>query len=214
MRISKAFSQPEWASHSEVLKLVAVTEQDGQFKSNTSYSHEATLAQFSRASRIASNYAEFRITGVCYRFKPRFDTFAATTDNANTLKIPQLYYMVDKSGSIPNNPEPTLASLLQMGARAHRFDDKNVVVKYKPCVVVGMYNPVTAPVPVYTMRRTSPWLTTNSRAEESWFPNNTPHLGLHWILDAGTLPGDGAYEYDIELEINFQFRRPLAIVQQ
>lgn len=120
--------------------------------------------------------------------------------------------MVDTSGSIPNNPEPTLATLQQMGARAHRFDDKNIVVKYRPGVVVGMYNPVTSPVPVYTMKRISPWLTTNSRAEETWFPNNTPHLGLHWLLDAGALPGDGVYEYDVELEINFQFRRPLALV--
>lgn len=83
----KAFSQPEWATHSEVMKLT-FPEGDQQFKSNISYSHEATLAQFTRATKIAANYAEFRITGVIYRFKPRFDTFAATTDGNNTLKIP------------------------------------------------------------------------------------------------------------------------------
>jgi len=31
-------------------------------------------------------------------------------------------------------------------------------------------------------------------------------------LDTGGLPGDGQYEYGVELEVQFQFRKPLVVV--
>lgn len=203
--IRKPFSQPEWASCTECLTIA-----DKQ--SNTMYGpNHFSLLQFNRASFIAASYREFRITGVKFTIKPTFDTFTATVDGANQIQVPQLYYYIDRTGVI--GTVPTLANLKEMGARPHRLDDRNVVIKYRPAVVAGMYNNITAPNPVFVYKRVSPWLNTNSRnLGTPWNANNTPHQGLWFYLDAGVLPGDGAYEYKVDIEVNFQFRGAMTLV--
>jgi len=197
------FNQPEQASLTEVLR--------GQvLNTNTMYGASIVqLAQYQRASLVGSAYQEYRITGVKFTFTPRFDTFTATTDIAAALSVPYLYHIVDKVGAI--KPGASLAQLQSMGAKPKRFDDKNVIIKYKPAVMNQVEGSDAAPGLVNLSRPiTSPWLLTNTDADGALYnPSVVSHRGLWFYLDAKGLPGDGVYEFDVDIEVNFQFKKPL-----
>jgi len=197
------FNQPEQASLTEVLR--------GQvLQTNTMYGASLIqLAQYQRACIVASAYQEYRITGVKFIFTPRFDTFTATTDIAQQIAVPYLYHMVDKVGAI--KPGATLAMLQHLGAKPKRFDDKNIIVKYKPAVMNQVEGSDLAPNLVNLARPiTSPWLLTNTDADGLLYnPSVVSHRGLWFYLDAKGLPGDAAYEFDVDIEVNFQFKKPL-----
>lgn len=193
---------PEMASCSEVLQLL-----DGE--SNQMYGPSTVdLTLFKRARGIAAGYQEFRITNVKFTFKPQFDTFAATTDAATALRVPNMYYMIDKAQTLPANT--TLATLRSMGAKPHRFDDKSVVVSWSPGVQIAANNGALAASLVKPL--ISPWLATNATPDAAWTPSGVDHAGIFYQLDAGALPGDGQYEYGVDVEVQFQFRKPLMIV--
>jgi len=199
------FTQPEWASCTEAIR-------GSTLESNLIYGPNfLQLQNFKRASQVASNYQQYRITGVTWRFTPRFDTFPATSDAAQAYSVPYLYYMIDRIGAIRDSVN--LSQLQSMGAKPHRFDDKTIVVKYKPGVLTATG---TGQLGVSTANRytISPWL--NTMEQES--ANNTvisdvDHYGIWWVLDTKSLPGDGAYEYDIDIEVNFQFRKALIFTE-
>lgn len=190
---------PERASCSELVKIV-----DGE--SNQMYGPSTlSLDMFKRASTIAAGYQEFRITKVKWTFKPQFDTFSATTDATTAYRVPQMYYMIDKPQALPLTT--SIATLRAMGAKPHRFDDKNVVVQYSPGVQSSMYD--GAAVSIAASAKISPWLNTNAAPDAVWTPSTIDHAGLFYYLDAGALPGDGTYEYGVDLEVQFEFRKPL-----
>lgn len=176
-------------------------------QSNTMYGPTILqLAQFQRAVGIAGGYQEYRISGVKLTFTPRFDTFPVTTDAATQMCVPYLYYMVDKVGALKAGA--SLSQLQSMGARPHRFDDKNVSVSYKPAVLLGAETNTATQTLVKPIM--SPWLLTmSSPSDGTYGPSSVDHRGLWYILDSKTLPGDGTYEYDVDIEVNFQFRKPL-----
>ena len=118
---------PERASCSENLTLL-----NGVV--NTMYANRTyQLADFPRASAIAANYASFKITKIQMKFKPLSDTYIP--GGPGTFGIPYIYTMLDKSGAIPLNT--TLENLKQMGAKPRRFDDKTIVVSWKPSVLTA-----------------------------------------------------------------------------
>lgn len=194
---------PEMASCSEVLQLL-----DGE--SNQMYGPATFgLDQFKRARGIAAGYQEYRVTNVKFTFKPQFDTFAATTDAATALRVPNMYYMIDKAQALPGNT--TLATLRSMGAKPHRFDDKSVVVSWAPGVQLSAN--VAAPAAAALVKPLiAPWLSTNATPDAAWSVSSVDHAGIFYQLDAGSLPGDGQYEYGVDVEVQFQFRKPLMIV--
>lgn len=121
---------PEIASCSEVLNTNDAT-------SNIMYGPNTLgLDMFKRASGIACSYQEYRITNIKYTFKPQFDTFAVTTDAATALRVPHLYYMIDKAQSLPLGS--TLTTLRAMGAKPRRFDDKDISVSWAPGVQMAV----------------------------------------------------------------------------
>lgn len=188
---------PEQASNSELYEITGMT-------SNTPYLDiEQNLRDYARASSIASNYQMFRIRQVKYTFKPRYDTFAASTTGDNG--IPHLYYMVDRAGALPTNTG--ILQLKAMGAKPHRFDDKPIIVKYKPGVQL-QGDAGTGFTGVGTKPMISPWLNTNQQPDQpNWVASVTNHLGLYWYLEANNLAGDGTYEYDCSVEVQFEFKK-------
>lgn len=188
----------EFASCSEVRKLA-----DGT--SSIVYGPNVIdLVAFTRASSIAQNYQEFRITNVTWTFKPQFDTFPVTTDAATAIRVPQLLYIIDKRGAVTS--APTIAQMEQMGAKSYRFDNRNIRVSYKPSVsLLAVDNPGTANPGV---QRTSPWISTNQSVNGPWTASQVDHRGIWFVMDAGALPGDGTYEYSVDVEVQFQFRKP------
>jgi len=194
---------PEMASLSASLKIA-----DGE--SNQMYgSSLVQMASFDRAVAVARAYQEYRITSLRWTFKPQFDTFTATTDAATALRVPIFYHMIDKAQAIPLNA--TLGTLRSMGAKPRRFDDKNLLVTYSPAVQGVVWDGGVAATPAKPA--VSPWLNTNAAPDAAWAPSNIDHGSLFYILDTqGGLPGDGQYEYGIELEAQFEFRKPLISV--
>lgn len=197
----KSFNQPEWASCTEVISQQLLT-------TNIMYGPNINqLAQFRRAVQIGGGYQEYRITGVKFKFTPRFDTFPATTDLAQAISVPYMYHMVDRAGVI--KPGASLAQLKSMGATPKRFDDKTLTVAYKPSVLNSVESTLAGAVN-YTRPMISPWLATmNDPTSPLYNPSTVQHRGLWFILDAKGLPGDATYEYDVDIEVNFQFRKPL-----
>lgn len=174
-----------------------------QFAGNALYSLMNTqLVDFPRAVQVAAAYQHFRIKKVTLTFKPSFDTFT----NGSTSK-PNLYYMIDKSGAIPSNT--SLEGLKQMGAKPKQLDEKNLTVSWRPSVLESvMYangGSGSASSSKYTI---SPWLTTTAGVvvPGAFSPNGTDHLGIYWYLDQLVASG---YQYSIECEVQFQFKKPL-----
>lgn len=155
------------------------------------------LADFPRAVAVARAYQHFRITGVKVTWKPSYDTYSSATPQQK----PNLYYMIDKSASIPNTI--TLEGLKQMGARPKTFDEKPISVSFKPSVLQDSQSLVGSVASSYKI---SPWLGTNSAPDSAvWNASQIQHNGLKWWMDCPGL----AQNIQMEVELQFQFKKPL-----
>lgn len=199
----------EWASCSETYSNINPAPgpaplTNAMFPANTMYvKRDFSLDQFTRATTIAKGYQHYRIKKITMKFKPLVDTF---TNSAALASVPNLFYMLDKSGSLPNNP--TLSMLKQMGAKAHRFDDKSITVSWRPSVLdLAATAPANASSAQYKI---SPWLSTNANqlGVGVWNPSTVDHLGIFWYSEQD-LSAQLAY-YSIETTVEFQFKKPLA----
>lgn len=212
--VPRAFNQPEWASCTEALRVNVPGAEGSTLNTNVMYGPSVVnLSGYARASAIAANYQQYRITGVTFRFTPRFDTFPATTNIATAISVPYLYYMIDKQGSIRKTV--TLPQLQQMGAKPHRFDDKTLTVKYRPGVsLVSAAADTTQNI--NGVVKISPWINTRGNVDSVDPPDvsDVDHFGLWWILDAKGLPGDANYQYDLDVQVDFQFRKPLVFTPE
>lgn len=199
----------EWASCSETYSNInpnpgAPPLTNAMFPSNTMYvKRDFSLDQFARATQIAKGYQHYRIKKITMKFKPLVDTF---TNSGALASVPNFFYMIDKSGSLPNNP--TLAMLKQMGAKARRFDDKSITVAWRPSVLdLAATAPANSSSAQYKI---SPWLSTNANqlGVGVWNPSTVDHLGIFWQSEQD-VAAQIAY-YSIETTVEFQFKKPLA----
>lgn len=202
-KFRKAKDVPDLASLS--VKETIVAQGGGTFQPNTLYNLLNTqLSDYQRAIQVAQAYQHYRIKKVAVTFKPLYDSFIGT--NAGMTK-PNLYYLIDKSGSIPTNT--TLEAMKSMGCKPKQLDEKNFTVAWRPSVLESaMYiggAPATGSPAKYKI---SPWLSTNANNSNPgvWVPSGIDHLGLHWYLDQVISTG---YAYTCEVEVQFQFKKPL-----
>lgn len=168
------------------------------------YSNRAfQLADFPRASAIASNYASFKMARITMRFKPINDTFVP---GVGAPGVPYHYHQLDKSGAIPTNT--TLENLKQMGAKPKRFDDKSIVVSWRPTVLTADLTLAGVGAVAGSQYKVSPTLSTNANAGNpiSFAPSVVDHLGLYWYVDQANGVGN---QYEVEVEVQFYFMRPL-----
>lgn len=161
-----------------------------------------TLADYPRAVQVAQAYQFYRIKLITMTFKPSYDSFVSA---AGASAKPRLYWMIDKAGAIPTNV--TLEGLKAMGARPLEMDENVKVVSWAPSVLEAALD---APNTVASKYRISPWLaTTRLPIQPGLFvPNNIDHLGVYWFLDAINNPE--GYQYQVEIEVQFEFKKPLA----
>lgn len=178
--------------------------------SNTPYKDiEQNLGLYKRASQIAQNYQFFRIKYVKYKFLCRYNTYQATTAEATAFPLPYLHYMVDKAGALPTGT--SIAQLKAEGAIPIKFT-KDLTVAWKPGVSLTT-EAANSTAQYSTAYKVSPWLMTNLQpGEANWVVNDTDHKGLYWYMETATLPGDGTYEFDAEVEVFFEFKKPLLTV--
>lgn len=165
------------------------------------------LIDYQRAVQVAQAYQHYRIKNIKVTFKPTFDTFSQNA--AQTMSKMHLYFMLDKSGSLPTNI--TLEGLKQQGARPFALDEKEKIVSWAPTVLessmyVGGVGAAGSPAKYLT----SPWLSTNANvvAPGVFQASGIDHLGLYWYCEQLITPGNTVYE--VEVEVQFQFKKPLS----
>jgi len=180
--------------------------------SNNPYSDlEQNLLQYERAELIAQAYQFFRIKYIKYTFLARYNVYQGNTNETTAFPMPQLYTMVDKAGALPTTT--SIQQLKEMGAKPRKFT-RNLSVAWKPGVSITTGNNNNA-LSLNTGVKISPWLMTNRAPEQAgWVANDTDHKGLYWFMETAGLPGDGTYEYDAEVEVVFEFKKPLAQVPE
>jgi len=204
---------PEWASCTESMSLNRIT--GLTYEMNGMYGFNATqLAYFvNRAVPIAQSYQHFKIKRVLMEFKPQYDTFAPTpgAPTGQGFSVPNLFYMINKSGSIPNNP--TVDNLRSMGAKPIRFDDKIIKIAWRPSVLQENSGTLGD---IGSSYKVSPWLSTsaNANAVGAWNPSTVSHLGIYWTVQRNGVipPGTAELVYDIQITVEFQFKKPLVKV--
>jgi len=175
---------------------------------NTIYNNMNTqIADYPRATVIAAAYQEYRITNIKMRFKSPWDTYSGAVGG---YQKPYFYYMLDKVGSVPNNI--TLEGLKGMGAKPRAFDEGSQIISWAPSVLSSVGTNIGAGTTNLNKPIRSPWLTTSQNPDSpSWTINNVDHLGVYWGVFAA-LAGPNppvAFTYDVEIEVQFQFRKPL-----
>lgn len=194
----------EYASLSEVRSLSV----PNGLNTNNLYSLMTTsLADFTRATQVAQAYQHYRIKYIRLIWKPTFDTFVTNNDPANVNTKHFIYYMIDKSGSIPTNV--TLAGLKAMGAKPRALDEVPVSTGWRPSVLsVDMTAGGAAPLTQPTAYKISPWLNTNRNSVNAgvWNASSVDHLGIYWYVEQ--LAG-AAQPYEIDVEVQFEFKKPL-----
>jgi len=200
-RARRSANVPEWASLS-CKRSLSVAGAPG-FNTNTLYSLMNTqLIDFTRAVSVSQAYQHYRIKSIRLTFKPTLDTFT----NGGSSK-PNLYYMLDKSGTIPTNS--TLEGLKQMGARPKQLDEKNMSVTWAPSVLESvMYSSGGAGAASSSKYKISPWLATtaNNISPGPQPASGIDHLGIYWYVDQLSPVG---YQYTVECEVQFQFKKPV-----
>jgi len=201
---SKRTNVPDKASLSETRTILA----SGGNIVNTLYSlMNTSLDQYTRAPLVAQGYQHYRIKNISLKFKPPFDSYVNTTTVGYSK--PYLYHMIDKAGAIPTNI--TLEGLKQMGAKPRALDEKPLLISWAPSV---LQDALTAGGAVPTSQgsayKISPWLnTSNITAGSPWNPSTVDHLGVYWFLEA---PGSGSpqtFFYEVDVEVQFEFKKPL-----
>lgn len=162
---------------------------------------------YDRAQAVAAAFQEYRIKYIKLMFRPSADTFTPAAGNT----IPQLYFQMNKYNAIPLNANQQ--TLLDMGCRPIRFDDKNIVKVWKPTVLLGADQATLAAVSAQKPL-TTPWLSTNNNAQNpgvTWSPSNVEHLGCCFLVTK-IAPATPTLNYTLDVEVVFQFRRPLSTI--
>jgi len=160
-------------------------------------------ATYDRAQATAKAFQEFRIKSVKLTFQPFADTFTPAAGNT----IPQLYFQLDRGAAMDTSAQ--FQTFLDMGVKPIRFDDKNITRKWKPAVLVT--NAVAVGTNTSTQLKTSPWLSTNGNAINNalpWIPNSTDHYGAAFYVTKMN-PLTPTVKYKIDIEVIFEFRKPL-----
>lgn len=197
---------PDMASLS-VTRTVVSGGQNPDFLTNVMYTAtNIQLADYARAATVSQAYQHYRIKKITLRLKPTVDTFAQGGPSKNYL-----YYMIDKSGSIPTNP--TLELLKQMGAKAHVFDENVKTISWRPSVLADTSTNPGALASSPNKYMISPWLSTNANVvSPAVFQASTvDHLGIYWFVQQQYQPG---YGYTAEIEVQFQFKKPVWVTTQ
>lgn len=181
----------EWASLSVTQTVVAQGPQD--FACNQMYNLKGVLklTGFTRAEEVAKAYQFYRIKNVKVTYKFPFDTFMPSN-----VARPNFYYMLDKSESIPITA--TLESLKNMGSRPRRCDEKPIHLSWAPSVLNQAESVLGGSQPA--QYNISPWLSTAHP--------DVQHNGLFWYAEQ-VLFGGVAQIYHAEIEVQFEFKKPL-----
>lgn len=156
-----------------------------------------------RAPRVAANYQYFKITMIELKILTAFDTYPG----GGAVRMPQVYWMINKGNSIPGGLG--FNQLLQLGAKPRVLNERNSSFRFKPAVTLDADE---GGAPGSAMPKTSPWLITNSNEGGAWAPSNTEHNGV--ILGVLPMAAGDATQYQVQITYHFKFKKPLVLVYE
>lgn len=173
---------------------------------NTPYEYVKTGITGSRASAIARNFGLYRIAQVIWTYRPIFDTYSSslpgTGNSPNAL--PYLYWKMNRFGDSPAAWNGDY--MRSLGAKPIRFDDKSVVVRYKPNTLQTQANGIGSTAASIKM---TPWLSTDDTPQDNAFTLSTAeHFGHTLYIEgggAGTAVGAVA---SLDIKIIYEFKNP------
>lgn len=149
-----------------------------------------------RTKALMSVYQYYRITSLEMRFKPQSDTFQA----GGPSTLPYLYFQYDKSGALAGL---NAQGFEDIGTKAIRFDDKTLVRKWKPSVLIGDWAPVGTAAGQF---KVSPWMPTYTNGVIN---DGVDHYGAIFYISKQN-PADATI-YDVDVVVNVQYRKPLIV---
>lgn len=197
---------PDWASLS--VKRTINPAAGGNYAVNALYSLMNTqLIDYPRAVQVAGAYQHYRIKKITLTIKPVYDSFLAAAGGGSPGKM-NLYYMIDKSGSLPTNI--TLEGLKALGAKPRQLDENNRTVSWSPSVLeAAMYQGGGAGATSASKYKISPWLTTTAQVVNPgvFVASGIDHLGLYWYVEQ--TPAGAGFQYSCEVEVQFEMKKPL-----
>lgn len=172
------------------------------------------LSDFPRAVTVAQGYQHYRITNVKLKFKSPYDTYINMgPQGTGAYQKPYFYYMLDKSGSVPNNV--SLEGLKGMGAKPRALDEKAIVISWKPSVLEFTGTQNAGGIGLPNKYKLSPWLATGAfPSATTWAPSTVDHLGVYWGIFAALAGVADPIKYDAEIEVQFEFKGPLTTAAQ
>lgn len=165
----------------------------------TTYDFTFNMSDVIRTQALMSVYQYYRITSVELRFKPIADTYIAQS----AALLPYLYFQYDKSGALGGL---NAAQFEEIGTKAVRLDDKTIVRKWKPSVLLGDFN--AAPGTAVGQFKVSPWMPTHQLGALN---DQVDHHGAVFYISK--MNGSDGTIYDVDVVINVQYRKPLIAVQ-
>lgn len=192
-----ARSVPDIAKLSETTQLSAY-----QLSANTPYmKRDFTIATNPRAAAVANAYQHYRIKKITLKLKPLVDTFTGGVG----YTAPYLYYMIDKSGSLPSNI--SLGALKSMGAKPIRLDEKEITISWRPSVLTNTVD-LNTPGGAFSQYKVSPWLSTNANALNPgvFAVSNVDHLGIFMYIET---VGASSLVITAECILDVEFKKPL-----
>lgn len=159
-----------------------------------------------RAAAVANAYQHYRIKKVTLIFRPTVDTFVGG-GALGGYTAPNLYFMIDKSGSLPSNI--TLGALKSMGCKPIRLDEKTIKISWRPSVLTLTSDGTAVLSANNTQYKISPWLSTNKNAlaAGSFVCSDLNHLGIFWYAETPT--GPSTLTFNVEAMLDIEFKKPL-----
>lgn len=161
------------------------------------FGSQVRLTDYVRAVAMASLFQEYKILKVKYTLKPAYNVYQASNDAPGlphkVAQLPEMYYMIDKSGSLTTSILASGSSFRQMGAKPYKFTS-NKVVSFTPCVNLQSSDELPAIV------KSAPWISTSNDA--------ISHLGFWFRADASNTLNNNFYTAECEVLVAFRRPRP------
>lgn len=161
------------------------------------------LSLFDRATDIADNFQEYRITKLDFKYTPLFDTYIDASGNVG-ITLPTLYH---KRHVYPSPPSFGLPYLVSLGAKPIRIDDKIVKYSYVPNVLLTGNGFGTAGA-LLQKPQFKPWLSTHQTIGSNIVMDATPHQGHALFIFQKTTAGVNSPICSYEVTAHFEFRKP------
>lgn len=159
-----------------------------------------------RAPAMAALYGFYRIAKITYTHTPLYDTYASALPATGSFatQVPQLYWQMNRFGDAPTTFDGNY--MRSHGSKPNRLDDKNIVVSYKPnMLLVGEDNSGNNASQI----KMTPWLSTDVRPGDNTFNLSTAeHFGHLLFIEAAAAGSATGPVCNMNVTVVYEFKAP------